>query len=99
MRGLMEITIIFPVRDFELGKATMPVMPLAPTLLAVLPPKEYKISLIDMFYGNKIDYDNGYDLVGVTVRTPLAVVVYKITDKFAARGKEKLGTSHKIITL
>ena len=27
----MKITIIFPARDFEIGKATMPVMPVAPT--------------------------------------------------------------------
>jgi hypothetical protein len=32
----MKITIIFPARKVEVGKATMPVMPLAPTLLAAL---------------------------------------------------------------
>jgi len=59
----MKITIIFPARDFEIGKATMPVMPLAPTLLAALTPQEHEISLIDMFYGDEIDYDSGCDLV------------------------------------
>jgi radical SAM superfamily enzyme YgiQ (UPF0313 family) len=83
----MKITIIFPARDFEIGKATMPVMPVAPTLLAALTPQDYEISLIDMFYGDEIDYDTGCDLVAITVRTPLAVVAYNIADKFAARGK------------
>ena len=83
----MKITIIFPARDFEIGKATMPVMPLAPTLLAALTPQEHEISLIDMFYGDEIDYDSGCDLVAITVRTPLAVVAYEIADKFTARGK------------
>ena len=83
----MKITIIFPAREFEIGKATMPVMPLAPTLLAALTPQEHEISLIDMFYGDEIDYVSDCDLVAITVRTPLAVVAYKIADKFAARGK------------
>jgi len=83
----MKITIIFPARDFEIGKPTMPVMPLAPTLLAALTPQGHDISLIDMFYGDEIDYDAGCDLVAITVRTPLAVVAYEIADKFAARGK------------
>ena len=48
-RGTMKITIIFPAREFEIGKPTMPVMPVAQTLLAALTPKEYEISLIDMF--------------------------------------------------
>jgi len=83
----MKITIIFPARDFEIGKATMPVMPLAPTLLAALTPQEHEILLIDMFYGDEIDYDNDCDLVAITVRTPLAVVAYNIADKFASKGK------------
>ena len=47
----MKITIIFPAREFEIKKPTMPVMPLAPTLLAALTPQKYEISLIDMFSG------------------------------------------------
>jgi len=65
----------------------MPVMPLAPTLLAALTPQEHEISLIDMFYGDEIDYNDGGDLVAITVRTPLAVVAYEIADKFTAHGK------------
>ena len=83
----MKITIIFPARDFEIGRPTMPVMPVAPTLLAALTPQEHEVSLIDMFYGDVIDYDDACDLVAITVRTPLAVVAYKIADNFAARGK------------
>ena len=83
----MKIIIIFPARDFEIGRPTMPVMPLAPTLLAALTPQEYEISLIDMFYGDEIDYDSDCELVAITVRTPLADVAYEIADKFTARGK------------
>jgi len=86
----MKITIIFPARDFEIGRAALPVMPLAPTLLAALTPPEHDISLIDMFYGDEIDFEADCDLVAITVRTPLAVTAYEIADKFAARGKTVL---------
>ena len=91
----MKITVIFPARDFEMGKAMMPVMPLAPTLLAALTPEEHEITLIDMFYGDKVDYESDCDLVAITVRTPLAVVAYHIADNFMARGKTvALGGPH-----
>jgi radical SAM superfamily enzyme YgiQ (UPF0313 family) len=83
----MKIDIIFPGRDVEMGKANMPVMPLAPTLLAALTPEAHAVSLIDMFYGDEPDYDADCDLVAITVRTPLAMIAYDIADKFSAKGK------------
>ena len=78
-----------------MGKSMLPVMPLAPTLLAALTPPEHELHLIDMFYGDEIDYDADCDLVGITVRTPLAVIAYDIADKFVARGKKVvLGGPH-----
>jgi radical SAM superfamily enzyme YgiQ (UPF0313 family) len=48
-----------------------------------------------MFYGDEIDYDADCDLVGITVRTPLAVIAYDIADKFVAQGKQVvLGGPH-----
>jgi radical SAM superfamily enzyme YgiQ (UPF0313 family) len=84
---MMKISIIFPAREVEVGKATMPVMPLAPTLLAALTQQDHEVSLGDMVYGDKVDYDSDCDLVAITVRTPLAVTAYEIADNFAAKGK------------
>ncbi|MCK4984302.1 MAG: hypothetical protein KAS40_02225, partial [Desulfobacterales bacterium] len=78
----MKIKLIFPGRELEMGKSMLPVMPLAPTLLAALTPPEHELQLIDMFYGDEIDYDADCDLVGITVRTPLAMIAYDIADKF-----------------
>ncbi len=50
----MKICIIFPAREVEVGKATMPVMPLAPKLLAALTPEDHEVSLVDMVYGDKV---------------------------------------------
>ena len=75
----MKIKLIFPGREHEMGKSMLPVMPLAPTLLAALTPPEHELHLIDMFYGDEIDYDTDCDLVGITVRTPLAMIAFKFT--------------------
>ena len=91
----MKIKLIFPGRGIEMGKSMLPVMPLAPTLLAALTPPEHELHLIDMFYGDEIDYDADCDLVGITVRTPLATIAYDIADKFIGKGKKVvLGGPH-----
>jgi radical SAM superfamily enzyme YgiQ (UPF0313 family) len=84
---VMKILIIFPARKSEIGKPMMPVMPLAPTLLAALTPEAHEVELVDMIYGDAIDYSSDHDLVAITVRTPLAVATYEIADKFLNQGK------------
>ena len=91
----MKITIIFPAREIETAMSATPVMPLAPTLLAALTPRHHDVSLVDMFVGDKVDYDSDTDVVAITVRTPLATIAYGIADAFLARGKKViLGGPH-----
>ena len=68
----MKSAIIFPARETETAMTTTPVMPLAPTLLAALTPAHHDVALVDMFVGDKIDYDSDTDVAAITVRTPLA---------------------------
>jgi radical SAM superfamily enzyme YgiQ (UPF0313 family) len=91
----VKITIIFPGSGIETSKLTSLVMPLAPTLLAALTPDEHEVSLVDMFFGDRVDYESEADLVAINVRTPLAVIVYEIADNFLRRGKRVvLGGPH-----
>jgi len=85
----MKINIIFPCRDPETSRdmAMAIVMPLAPTLLAALTPREHDVKLVDMLSGDQVDYDAEVDLVAITVRTPLATVAYEIADQFLVRGR------------
>ncbi|NVM23435.1 MAG: B12-binding domain-containing radical SAM protein [Desulfobacterales bacterium] len=91
----MKITIIFPGRSIETARPTGSVMPLAPTLLAALTPEKHEVYLVDMFFGDQVDYESDADVVAVTVRTPLAVIAYEIADNFLKRGKKViLGGPH-----
>jgi radical SAM superfamily enzyme YgiQ (UPF0313 family) len=83
---MMKITIIFPAREMEIGRAMIPVMPLAPTLLAALTPPGHEVTLVDMVYGDRVDYEAPCDLAAIIVRTPLAVKAYELADRFQAQG-------------
>ncbi len=91
----MKITIIFPGRTLETAKATSSAMPLAACLLAALTPDEHEVSLVDMFFGDQVDYESDIDIAAITVRTPLAPIAYGIADRFLQRGKKVvLGGPH-----
>lgn len=91
----MKVLIVFPGRSLETAKATASVMPLAPCLLAALTPDEHDVSLVDMFFGDRVDYESDADVVAVTVRTPLARIAYEIAANFLQRGKKViLGGPH-----
>jgi len=91
----MKITIVFPGRSLETAKATASVMPLAPCLLAALTPDEHDVSLVDMFFGDQVDYESDADVAAITVRTPLAPIAYGIAGNFLQRGKKVvLGGPH-----
>jgi radical SAM superfamily enzyme YgiQ (UPF0313 family) len=91
----LKVSIIFPARELETSRATVTVMPLSLTLLAALTPDEHEVSLVDMFCGDRVDYEADVDLAAITVRTPLAPVAYEIADNYLKRGKKVvLGGPH-----
>ena len=51
----MKITIIFPGREVEQSSFKALAMPLAPTLLAALTPRDHDVTLVDALYGDPID--------------------------------------------
>ena len=91
----MKIQLIFPARPIETARSSFTVMPLSLTLLAALTPRDHDLRLIDMFAGDRPDYDTDANLIGITVRTPVAVKAYEVADEFARRGKKVvLGGPH-----
>ena len=91
----MKIQLIFPARPIETARSSFTVMPLSLTLLAALTPRDHDLKLVDMFTGDMPDYEMDVDLVGITVRTPVAIKAYEIADEYIKRGKKVvLGGPH-----
>lgn len=62
--------------------------------IATFTPKKHNIDIVDEIYQN-IDYNNNYDLVGITSNTPIATRAYDVADGFRKRGiKVVLGGYH-----
>lgn len=59
--------------------------PLTFIMLAAVTPAEHYIKLIDERY-QKIDYNEKWDIVGISSLTPSAVRAYEIADEFRKRG-------------
>jgi radical SAM superfamily enzyme YgiQ (UPF0313 family) len=71
--------------------------PLTFEMLAAVTPLEYTISLLDERI-EKIDFSKHYDVVGITIITPVAHKAYEIADEFRRRGmKVVLGGWHPSI--
>ena len=85
----MNVNFIMPHSD-DLAPVVLAVqkqaMPVVPTYLAALTPEDVNIKLTDMLGGDEVDYNEPYDLVAITVRTPLADVAYQVADEFRQKG-------------
>ncbi|MEW6077968.1 MAG: radical SAM protein [Thermodesulfobacteriota bacterium] len=82
----MKITLIFPARDNDIARGMVSIPPAGITRLAALVPDDAEVKLVDMLSYDRVDYEEPADLVGITVRTPVASVAYEIADRFRARG-------------
>ncbi len=60
--------------------------PLTLPILAALTPKEHSVEMIEGGAGD-INFDEKYDLVGITVHTRYALWAYEIADEFRRRGQ------------
>ena len=54
--------------------------------LAGICPEHYVVEAIDENRGDKINYDNGYDLVAISCRTATTYRAYIISNEFRKRG-------------
>ena len=72
-------------RELFLGSSASTCMPMVLTILDALIPHEFDVAIIDEQV-DVIDFNVAYDLVAITVLTPLATRAYEIADEFRARG-------------
>lgn len=69
--------------------------PLTLEQLYAITPEDHEVEIIDERIGKKINYDNHYDLVGITAFTAYVDRAYEIADNFKKRGiKVVLGGYH-----
>ena len=92
----MKVLLILPISDSNMmGKSFAFNLPfLGLITLAACTPSTVDLTLVDERVDN-VNFDEKYDLVGITVMTPLAPRAYKIAEEFRKRGvKVVMGGMH-----
>jgi bacteriochlorophyll C8 methyltransferase len=84
---MLNILLITPKGRKEYKSSVRPPFIMAIATLVSITPKKHHIELVDELYGDELDYNGNYDLVGITVRTVTAKRAYEIGDKFLLAGK------------
>ncbi|MCP4196146.1 MAG: radical SAM protein [Proteobacteria bacterium] len=91
----LKILLITPKGRKELKSSVRPSFAVAIGALVSITPRRHHVELVDELFGDEIDYNGNYDLVGVTVRTVAASRAYEIGDRFLkARTKVVFGGVH-----
>jgi radical SAM superfamily enzyme YgiQ (UPF0313 family) len=89
----MKVLLVQPYAGYELPNITMKLsakLPVSPNLtlqqLAGICPDDCDVKAVDENRGDKINFDEGYDIVAISCRTASVPRTYQIADKFRQLG-------------
>ncbi len=91
----LKILLIAPKGKKDSKTNQKPLFNMAIGVLVSLTPAQHHIEIVDEHFGDTINYDGDYDIVGITSRTIDASRGYEIADSFRKKGKKvMLGGLH-----
>ena len=83
----MKILLIAPCSIQEQRPASMDIPQLTLSLIAALTPPEHEIQIVEEVYGEKVNFDGDYDVIGISIMTQTCIRGYQIANEFKKRGK------------
>ena len=84
----LKILLVAPKGKKDSKSNQKPLFHMALGVLVSITPPEHEIDIIDEHFGDTLDYDAEYDLVGITARTIDATRAYEIADNFRKKGRK-----------
>jgi bacteriochlorophyll C8 methyltransferase len=84
----LNILFITPKGKKEEDTSQKALFSMAIGVLVSITPKQHRIELVDELFGDVINFDGDYDLIGITSRTMNVTRAYDIADEFRRRGKK-----------
>lgn len=82
----LRILLVTPKGKKEEASSQKALFSMAIGVLVSITPPQHEIELADELFGDPIDFNSAYDLVGITTRTMNANRAYEIADAFRRRG-------------
>ncbi len=83
----MKILLIAPCLIQEQRPNSMDIPQLTLSLIAALTPPEHEIQIVEEVYGEKVNFDGDYDVIGISIMTQTCIRGYQIANEFKKRGK------------
>ena len=83
----MKILLIAPCHVQEERPDSMDIPQLTLSLIAALTPPEHEIYIVEEVYGEKVNFDGDYDVIGISIMTQTCIRGYQIATEFKKRGK------------
>ncbi|MBU0489064.1 MAG: B12-binding domain-containing radical SAM protein [Bacteroidetes bacterium] len=83
----MKILLVAPCPPLEQRHNTMNVPQLTLSLIAGMTPPEHEVEIVEEVFGDTIDFDGDYDVIGITLMTQTAFRGYQVANEFKKRGK------------
>jgi len=83
----MKVLLIAPCAVQEQRPDTMDIPQLTLSLIAALTPPEHEIQIVEEVFGEKVNFDGDYDVIGISIMTQTSIRGYQIANEFKKRGK------------
>jgi len=83
----MKILLVAPCPSNEQRHNTMDIPQLTLSLIAGLTPPKHEVEICEEVYGNTINFDGDYDVIGISIMTQTCIRGYHIANEFKKRGK------------
>ena len=81
----MKILLVAPCAAFEQRPNAMGIPQLTLSLIAGMTPPEHEVDICEEVYGDTINFNGGYDVVGITIMTQTCMRGYAIANEFRKR--------------
>lgn len=83
----MKILLVSPCNKDEIRPNQFSIPQLTLSLIAAMTPPEHEVFICEEVYGDIIDFDNDYDLIGLSLMSQTSLRGYEIANEFKKRGK------------
>ena len=83
----MKILLIAPCTVQAQRPDSMDIPQLTLSLIAALTPREHEIQIVEEVYGEKVNFDDDSDVIGISIMTQTCIRGYQIANEFKKRGK------------
>jgi radical SAM superfamily enzyme YgiQ (UPF0313 family) len=83
----MKILLIAPCEPQEQRPGSMDIPQLTLSMIAALTPPEHEIQIVEEVYGEAVNFDGDYDVIGISIMTQTCIRGYGIANEFKKRGK------------